>query len=58
MVTRLRTEFMVEGCVTSIESARIETELSCTKVLQVKGRSEQATRITSVKHNLFIDVFD
>jgi hypothetical protein len=41
VVTRLRTEFMIEGCVNSIESARITTELSCTKVLQVKVRSEQ-----------------
>jgi hypothetical protein len=41
VVTRLRTEFMIEGCVNRIESARIATELSCTKLLQVKGRSEQ-----------------
>jgi hypothetical protein len=41
VVTHLRTEFVVEGCVNSIESVSIATELSCTKVLQVKGRSEQ-----------------
>ena len=40
-VTCLRAEFMVEGWVNSIESARIVTELSCTEVLQFKGRSEQ-----------------
>jgi hypothetical protein len=33
---------MVEGCANSTESARIATQLSCTKVLHVKGRSEQA----------------
>jgi hypothetical protein len=41
VVKRLRTEFMFQGCVNRIECVRTASELSCTQVLQIKGRSEE-----------------